>query len=463
MISETRARARKTKFYAICIREDIMKTIKKLISVMLAVVLVLSIATGCSDNGLKEKQEEPKNNSEEKVIAEEQEKVTLSFWNGFTGPDGEILKEIVDRFNEDHKDSIEIQMDVMGWDVLSQKLPPAIATDTSPDMVLMIGDLVPQYTANDSFQSMDDFWSVTGLKEESYLENVLELGKFDGSYYALPMQFNLIYLYWNKALFEAAGLDPNTPPATMTELSEYAELLTDTSKNQYGLALPVKGAPQYWSSFFWNNGGELFNLKDKESQLDSPENIATLEWFKSMSDKGVSPIGSTGGELDNLFMSGNLAMIINGPWLINGIKSNDIDFGITAPPKGSERQQVIAGDIGFCIPSGVDETQKKAAYEFIKYWMSDEIIKEWSMRNGFPAWSYNAIEDEDIMSDPVLGAISPLSELGRGYNPEAFEGISAIDGDALWPMIESVIMGGTEPAEAIKVASEKIDEIFSQY
>jgi multiple sugar transport system substrate-binding protein len=277
------------------------------------------------------------------------------------------------------------------------------------------------------------------------------------------MQFNLIYLYWNKTLFEEAGLDPNAPPETMDELAEYANLLTDPSVNQYGLALPVKGAPQYWTSFFWNNGGELFDLEMQESLLNSPENIATLEWIDDLAEKGVSPIGSTGAELDNLFMSGKLGMIINGPWLINGIKSNNIDFGITAPPAGSERQQVIAGNIGFCIPSGVDQAHKEAAYEFIKFWMSDEIIKEWSVRNGFPAWSHNVISDEEVMNDPVLGAISPLSELGRGYNPEAFEGISAIDGDALWPMIEAVIVGDDKPEDIIKITSDEIDNIFNQY
>lgn len=447
-----------------------MKTFRSIISILLVVVFMVAIMAGCSKNDeVKESQVTQENSAtggsgngetkEENV----KEKVTLNFWNGFTGPDGEVLKEIVDRFNEAHEDNIEIKMDVMGWDVLSQKLPTALMTETAPEMVLMIGDNIPQYLANDNFQKLDDFWEYTGLKEESYLKNVLNLGKFGDSYYSLPMQFNLIYLYWNKTLFEEAGLDPNAPPETMDELAEYANLLTDPSVNQYGLALPVKGAPQYWTSFFWNNGGELFDLEMQESLLNSPENIATLEWIDNLAEKGVSPIGSTGAELDNLFMSGKLGMIINGPWLINGIKSNYIDFGITAPPAGSERQQVIAGNIGFCIPSGVDQAHKEAAYEFIKFWMSDEIIKEWSVRNGFPAWSHNVISDEEVMNDPVLGAISPLSELGRGYNPEAFEGISAIDGDALWPMIEAVIVGDDKPEDIIKITSDEIDNIFNQY
>jgi multiple sugar transport system substrate-binding protein len=388
-------------------------------------------------------------------------KVTLSFWNGFTGPDGVILKDIVKRFNDKNKGKIEIKMDIMGWDVLSQKLPPAIATKAAPGLVLMIGDLIPQYLANGSFQPLDDFWTKTGLKESAYVRNVLDIGKYNGKYYAFPMQFNLIYLYWNKDLFKAAGLDPERPPQTMEELGKYAEKLTNLNKKQYGFGMPVKGATQYWASFFWNNGGEIFDLKAKKSLLNSPQNIKTLEWMQDLAvNKKVTPIDASGADLENLMMSGKLGMYINGPWLINGLKENKINFGITAPPKGSVRQQVISGGIGFAIPSTATKEEKDAAYQFIKYWMSHEISKEWSMKNGFPAWSKAVLNDPVIKADPIQSAISPLNTLGRAYNPEAYNSIGALDNDALWPMIESIVTGISKPADAVKKASNKMDEIF---
>lgn len=446
-----------------------MKQIKKLIGIILVFSIVVSIA-GCSKTTKTEKLSTTSETKETTQTEEKQSKevasepVTVTFWNGFTGPDGEILKDIVSRFNDANKGKIEIQMDIMGWDVLSQKLPPSIATDTAPSMALLIGDWIPQYIANDSFQSMNDFWDVSGLKEDAYLQNVLDLGKYNDAYYSLPMQFNLIYLFWNKALFEAAGLDPNKAPSSLDELADFAVKITDESKSQFGLGLPVKGAPQYWTSFFWNNGGELFDLKEKKSLLNSEANIQTLSWIKDLAqNKKVSPKGATGAELENLFMSGKLGMYINGPWFINGIKTNGIDFGVSGIPKGSVSEQTIAGNIGFCIPSGTKEAEKLAAYEFIKFWMSDEILKEWSMKNGFPAWSKAVLADSDIINDPILGAISPLSSLGRGYNPEAFEGIGALDADALWPMIELVITGDSQAKESIKITSDSIDNIFKDY
>lgn len=389
------------------------------------------------------------------------EPITLSFWNGFTGPDGEILKQIVERFNETNDKNITIKMDVMGWDVLGQKLPTAIATDTAPDMALLIGDTIPQYINEEALQNMDDFWSATGLNSSNYVKSVLDAGVYNGKTYALPMQFNLIYLYWNKQLFKDAGLDPETPPTTMEELADYAVKLTDSSKNQFGFGMPVKGAPQYWTSFFWNNGGDLFDTNTKKSLLNSPENISTLAWMQDLAmNKKVTPTGATGADTDALMTSGQLGMYINGPWLINGLKSGNIDFGITVPPKGPKGQSVISGQIGFVIPSSNTKT-KIACYEFIKYWMSDEIMKEWSLKNGFPAWSNSVLADPDIQNDPIQSKIASLSSLGRAYNPGAFTAVGSIDNDALWPMIEAALTTKESPNTLIENASSQIEEIFA--
>ena len=447
-----------------------VKRSRKILCLVMVIVLMSLLFAGCGSGSKGENTEQPSASGSDagKTDTSGQEKadgggkkVTLSFWNGFTGPDGEILKDIVKRFNEKNADKIEVKMDVMGWDVLSQKLPPAIATKAAPGMVLMIGDWIPQYLANDSFAVLDDFWQKTGLKEGDYVQNVLDIGKYNGKYYALPMQFNLIYLYWNKDLFKAAGLDPEKPPQTMEELGDYAVKLTDAKNNQFGFGMPVKGAPQYWTSFFWNNGGEIFDLKAKKSLLNSPENIKTLEWMQDLAvNKKVTPRGAGGADVDNLLMSGKLAMYINGPWLINGLKGNKINFGITAPPKGSSRQQVISGGIGYAVPSTAKPEEKEAAYEFIKFWLSPEILKEWSMKNGFPAWSSTVMNDADIKADPIQSSISPLSSMGRAYNPEAYQNIGALDNDALWPMMEAIVAGSSKPADAIKKASDKMDEIF---
>ncbi len=443
-----------------------MKKVKMLIASLLVGALMLSACSTSVETttATAKSSDETKSSATTNPAAETSDSgspVSLSLWCGFTGPDGEILKEIVDRFNSTNDKGITVTLDIMGWDILAQKLPTAIATNTAPDMALLIGDTIPQYINSGALQGMDDYWTVTGLDKANYVKNVLDAGVFSGTTYALPMQFNLIYLYWNKALFTAAGLDPETPPATMQELAEFAVKLTDSSKNQFGFGMPVKGSPEYWTSFFWNNGGELFDTSSKKSQLNSAENIDTLAWMQDLAmNKKVTPVGATGADLEALMSSGQLGMYIDGPWLIGGLKAGNIDFGITAPPAGSKGQSVISGEIGFVLP--VTNTQnKEACYEFIKYWMSDDIMKEWSLKNGFPAWSNSVLADPEIMADPIQSAISPLNILGRVYNPNAYAAMSALNNDAMWPMIEAALTTDAAPKTLIEDASEKIDDVFA--
>ena len=101
-------------------------------------------------------------------------------------------------------------------------------------------EYIYQYANNDMIIPLDDFWEKTGLDESNYLENVVDKSKVDGTLYGVPMQYNLQYLYYNKDLFEEAGLDPEQPPTTMEELAEDAKEIDEIRiKNQYG----------YWFSY----------------------------------------------------------------------------------------------------------------------------------------------------------------------------------------------------------------------
>ena len=114
--------------------------------------------------------------------------VTLTFWNGFTASDGEILQDIVNDFNESNDKNITIEMDVMTWANLNEKLPPAISSKTAPDFIaLNYGDFA-QYVENGAVQSLDDFWSYEGVDKSDFTETAVELGVVNEEQYFVPMQ-----------------------------------------------------------------------------------------------------------------------------------------------------------------------------------------------------------------------------------------------------------------------------------
>jgi multiple sugar transport system substrate-binding protein len=388
-------------------------------------------------------------------------KVTLSLWNGFTGPDGDLLKTIVDDYNKKNSDKVEIKMDIMPWDQLNQKLPPSIATNTAPSFVMTIGAFAAPYINNGSFQDMSDFFSVSGANKADFTDASLQMGQKDGKQYLLPMQMNGLYLYWNKDLFKAAGLDPEKPPETLDQLAQYAVKLTDPSKNQFGMGMPVNGAPEYFTSFLIGNGGDVVDLQAKKSVFNSQANVNTLTWMQDLVvNKKVSPKGATGADLDKLMQSGKLAMYINGPWLAPGLKSNNISFGVALPPKGSVKQFTSFGGIGFAIPSSTPADQKKAIYEFIKYWNSTEIGKTWSLKNGFPPYLNSVINDPQVKADPLVSAMANMGNAAGPFLPNLMSA-GKITNDILFTAVEA-IENGQPVADVVKKTSDQIDDALKE-
>ncbi|MDR1174408.1 MAG: ABC transporter substrate-binding protein [Treponema sp.] len=384
-------------------------------------------------------------------------KQTLVFWNVFTGSDGEILREICERFNKTNAQGITIQVDIMPNDQLQQKLPAAIATNTAPDMVLFGIEYLAPYVNSGSLEDISDFWPVMGVDKANYLDSVVKLSQVDGKLYGVPMQYNVQYLYWNKDLFRAAGLNPDKAPATLAELSEYAVKLTNPSKNQFGLALPVGVS---YPHLLWANGGDINDPARSVNLLSSPENLATLKWLQDLTvNKKVTPINVTGPEADMMLQNGQVAMYMSGPWQINGLRNQGVNFGVGSVPAGSSGSFSPAGGCSYMIPKGTSAEKKAAVYAFMKYWLSDDILKEWSLRNGFPVWSKSLQTRSDIQNDKVLFDISKATEIGRSYNL-GYALASQIDRDAIVPMFDSVIDGSVSPESALKTASDKLDTIL---
>lgn len=415
--------------------------------IALAMVTVLA-ACGSSKNG-----------KNESASSSGGKKTTVTFWNTFTGSDAETLKTIVDGYNKKNEGKYEVKMDIMPADQFNQKLPPAIATGTAPTLIAITPSAAAAFIQNNTIQPLDDFYSLDGVNKADFEESALTMGESNGQHYLLPMQVFGIQFYWNKDLFKAAGLNPDAPPADFNQLAEYAVKLTDASKGQYGFAMPIKGAPQYYSMFIWGNGGDMVDTSSKKSVLNSPENIETFKWLADLAaTKKVTPKGLNGVETDKLFLSGKAAMYITGPWLAAGLKQNNINFGVSLPPKGSAAQATIADGVGFAIPKGASDQEKQAAYDFVKYWNSTEIGKQWSLAIGFPPYLKSVAADPEIQANETIKQMSNLGSAGRTFLP-GIVSADRISNDVLFPLMEQIV-SGLDPEQGVKKASDSIDEIL---
>lgn len=375
----------------------------------------------------------------------EYEPTTLTFWNGFTSTDGEVLQQIVDDFNATNEWNITIEMDVMPWDTFNEKLPAAIAAGDAPDFVLCSSGYYVPYVEAGSFIDVSDFYDLPEVDKNDFDPNVVDLLYYDDLCVGIPMQMVSHYFYWDKDLYEAAGLDPESPPETWEQVIEYAEILTDKSKNQYGFLVPTNNnvTAQYC---MYAHGGGYMNEDETQAQFNSEANLAAFEDLKTLYE--FSPKDSD----DNTYISGQLAQFINGPWIINGLRENEINFGVTAVPpcEGNDPGAAVI-PVGFSIPKTTSEEHKELVYKFVQHWNSEEICTKWTKECGTPAYLISA--QKNFADDPLTAVLSV--PLGYGHIECKLHGVTPIATETLYPALDEIVAGAD-----IKATADKYNDVM---
>ncbi len=434
-------------------RKVMFKT-KRLMSMLLITAMVLGM-TGCGKSSSTQessgKNQETTQNSNDKIV--------LTFWNNFTADDGEVLKQIVKEFNETNTKNIEVQMDVMPAETLNEKLPLSISSKTGPDFFATGCPFFAGLVENGAVKDLSGFWDVEGVDKSDFTEGSLDLMSIDGTQYFLPLQIQGFYLFWNKTLFEKAGLDPEKGPKTWDEVWEYAEKIADPDNNIWGFGMPVAASDATNTLYNWmlNEGTTLYNEDYSEVLFDNEKTLGILSTIsEEIYEKKVGPEAPAQADLANLMNSGQLGMIANGPWMNTGLRNNEIDYGISVIPKGSSNEDVaMLLGVGYGISSCTDDSKVEAIYEFFKYWNSTENCKRWSLECGFPAYLKSVMEDPEVLADQVISTMSSQIEYAKPYMVDNSMS-TVINNEIINPMVESVILG-TDPQTAMDTAAKALE------
>lgn len=362
---------------------------------------------------------EPAATDDDEAPAEESaEPVALTFWHGYTEADGDVLEQIVADFNAAH-DTIIITTEINPWAVIDDTLLPALSAGTGPQIVAMPAERLPVYADRGAFAELDDFYAdFEGT--DALNQGALDMVTVDGVAYGVPTGFVPLAMFYNKALFEEAGI--TEPPADWDEWVETARALTkdedgDGTPEQYGVVLPDHAtvANGVWPSLFYGNGGQI--VEDGQAVIDSPENAETLEfWYDAIAEDKISPTGVSGIDGDGLFSSGRVGMYLGGPWMAFIAEENGIDYGIAAVPAGPVEQAASAIGVSMAITEQADAAQRAAAEEFFAYFLEQEQAVTWALGSGWPPLRTD-VDEATLSENPTLVALTEQAEFGRPLLP----------------------------------------------
>ncbi|CAN0604765.1 unnamed protein product, partial [Ectocarpus sp. 12 AP-2014] len=187
----------------------------------------------------------------------------------------------------------------------------------NPDIIAIDNPDHAAFAARGAFLDLTDLAAASDqIDMDNYFPGPRSSLTWDDGVYGIPRASNTIALYYNKDLFEAAGLDPDTPPSTWDELYEAATALTDPDNDVYGIAFSAKASEEGTFQFLpWlQMTGGSFEQVNGDGAADA------LAFWKTLLDEGLtSPDTLTRGQWDSTgtFNGGNAAMVISGPWELN--------------------------------------------------------------------------------------------------------------------------------------------------
>ena len=391
--------------------------------------------------------------------------VKISFWNSFTGADGDMLTDLVNRYNEENTDGITVEMDISS-DFDSQ-LSTAFAAGTGPTMIL--SSSAYRFTYGDYMQDISDVFDKTDLDEADFILSYLDYCSEGDKLYFVPFQIVGYYMYWNKDLFQAAGLDPESPPATWDEWAAYAQKITDESKNVYGSGISYDYAYQI-AHIMQRFGGLAVTGENGNWKANFAGNsgyIDFLNMYREMVDNGYNPLEA---DTDSMASAGQIGMTVGGPWVTAGLDTAGINYGIGLIPTGNAGDMNSVEVLGFSVTTAASDAEKEAAYKFIEWWNTENAqgsspALEWSVANGFPAYTYSVQEKDEYKASAKLSAMSAA-------NPDAptdfivdssFPGINAVIADVIPEMINAVAFGESSVEEALEKAQTAAEKITANY
>lgn len=431
-----------------------MIKLKKIMALGLSALMVTSLV-GCGGT----------TNATENKKSDSSKGTEITFWNSFTGADGDMLVKMVDKFNKENKDGIKVKMDISS-DFDSQ-LSTAFAAGEGPTMIL--SSSAYRFTYGDYLQDVSDVFDKTDLDKTDFIQSYLDYCSDDDKTYFVPFQVVGYYMYWNKDLFKQAGLDPETPPVNWDEWAKDAAKITDSSKNIYGSGISYDYA--YQIAHIMQRFGGLAVTDDNGKWKANFENNAGygkfLNMYKDMIDKGDNPVEA---DTDSMVSAGQVGITVGGPWVTAGLDTAGVDYGIGLIPQDDAGDMNSVEVIGFGITTAASDAEKEAAYKFIEWWNTQDKdgsspALEWSLKNGFPAYTYSVQNNDEYKANKKLSAMSAA-------NPEAptdfivdsnFPGINAVLSDVIPEMINSVAFGNSSVEEALTKAQEATQKIVDKY
>jgi arabinogalactan oligomer/maltooligosaccharide transport system substrate-binding protein len=357
--------------------------------------------------------------------------------------EGPTFKELVTKFNAVQPNVKINYQSVPFGDAQNKFKTAAAAKKGAPDILRADVGWVSEFASLGYLYDLDG----TKLTEnaDDFLPAPAASTKFADKIYGVPQVTDSLALLYNKALFTKAGLDPTAPPKTWADVETAAKALKSKAKVD-GIFINAGG--YFILPFIYGEGTNLVDTTAKKITVNSPEAVKGVQTAEDLVKSGAAvkpPAQDSYGTMMTLFKEQKVAMIINGPWEVNNIKTADTfggidNLGIAPVPAGSVKAGGPVGGHDYVVWSGMDAAKADAAVAFIDFMSSAESQAFLADKLGLLPTRKSAYEIASVKANPIISAFQPVMQVAvdRAWIPEAGNLFGPLDEAATKVLVQGV-------------------------
>lgn len=427
---------------------------KKWTSVLLILALVAAMFSGCASNDTAET---PEGGTDEPSAAEP---VTIRYMTFSAAPDHlEDLEAMIAAFEKENPD-IKVEYEAVGWDDYFTKLQTQVANKTEADTFELNYENFVTYASKNALYDMDTLMKNDSDFDSSvFNETALNAFRLNGKQYGLVESFSNVVMFYNKDLFDAAGVAYPDPSWTWEDELAAAQKLTNKDAGVWGTYSPI----QFWEFYktIEQNGGKIFNDDKTEVLIDSKENVETLTWMIDKIEKyNVTPSDAQmSGQSDgDLFKAGKIAMLRTGIWMFGAFADAPFNWDIALEPGNTQKAHHFFSN-GVAISKNTKNAE--AAWKWVKFFTSSQEAAEIRVAS---SWELPALTDETLL-EGYLSQTPPASRnvvfeaLDSLVVPPVIESWNELT-DAVGQELEQAKLGQKTPQEALTDAKAVLEDLI---
>jgi sn-glycerol 3-phosphate transport system substrate-binding protein len=407
----------------------------------------------------------------------------IVFWHSMSGVNGEAVNHLVEGFQQSQKQTAVQAIFQGNYDDSLAKLKTSLASNSAPALI-QVFDIGQRFMIDSGeIVPMQDFIDRDKFTLDDFEPAILNYYRVPDKLYSMPFNVSSAILYYNKSAFKAAGLDPEKPPKTFDEVTDFAKKLVKKSGNdvsQFGFHQSIYGwlFEQYMgvSAALYADNANGREARATKVVFDNDKGKAIFDWWKSGNAEGYffNPGIDNDGSA-NAFNAGKSAMYVESTARLRGhINTIQDKFELgtgfyprpTNPP--ADGGNLIGGASLYMMKSR-PANEQQAAWEFVKYVTSPPAQAQWQSDTGYFAIRKSA-QNEAAAKEwtnkypqftTALNQIrqAPQNRMTQG----AVLGVFPQARSRVEKAIESLLLGQATSDAALKAAAEEINQAISTY